>query len=47
VRVRPDLTKIRQLLGYAPSVSLEEGLRRTIEWHQLRSSSLPQPASRA
>jgi dTDP-glucose 4,6-dehydratase/UDP-glucuronate decarboxylase len=47
VRVRPDLAKIRRLLGYAPSVSLEEGLRRTITWHQLRSSSSPLPGSRA
>lgn len=27
-----DLTKARQLLGYAPAVSFEEGLRRTIAW---------------
>lgn len=31
-RRRPDLTKARRLLGYAPRVSLEEGLRRTIAW---------------
>ena len=28
----PDITKARQLLGYEPSVGLEEGLKRTIEW---------------
>jgi dTDP-glucose 4,6-dehydratase len=28
----PDLTRIRTLLGYEPKVSLEEGLRRTIEY---------------
>lgn len=31
-RRRPDLTKARRLLGYAPRVPLEEGLRRTIAW---------------
>lgn len=28
----PDLTKSRQELGYAPRVSLEDGLRRTLDW---------------
>jgi dTDP-glucose 4,6-dehydratase len=28
----PDLAKAHRLLGYAPSVPLEEGLRRTIAW---------------
>jgi dTDP-glucose 4,6-dehydratase len=28
---RPDITKARQILGWAPEVSLEEGLRRWIE----------------
>ena len=27
-----DIAKARRLLGYEPSVSLEEGLRRTLEW---------------
>jgi UDP-glucose 4-epimerase len=27
-----DITKARSLLGYAPSVSLEEGLAKTLEW---------------
>ncbi|MER3428218.1 MAG: LPS biosynthesis protein WbpP [Pyrinomonas sp.] len=27
-----DITRARQLLGYEPTVGLEEGLRRTIEW---------------
>jgi UDP-glucose 4-epimerase len=27
-----DITRARELLGYAPTVGLEEGLRKTIEW---------------
>jgi UDP-glucose 4-epimerase len=30
----PDVTKIRSRLGWAPTVSLGEGLRRTVEWHR-------------
>ena len=29
---RPDITKAKQLLGWEPVVSLEEGLKRTIEY---------------
>jgi len=29
---RPDITRARTLLGWAPAVPLEEGLRETIEW---------------
>lgn len=28
-----DISKARHLLGYAPSVSLEDGLRATVEWY--------------
>lgn len=28
-----DTTRARQLLGFAPKISLQEGLQRTIEWH--------------
>jgi UDP-glucuronate decarboxylase len=28
----PELTKSRTHLGYAPRTSLEEGIRRTLEW---------------
>jgi len=31
-RRQPDITKARELLGWAPRVSLEEGLRETIAW---------------
>jgi UDP-glucose 4-epimerase len=30
----PNLSKAKELLGYQPMVSLEEGLARTINWHQ-------------
>ncbi len=33
---RPDLTLARELLGYAPQVAPEDGLRRTIEYFRTR-----------
>ena len=30
----PDLTKIRELVGYQPSVGLDEGLKKTYDWYQ-------------
>jgi nucleoside-diphosphate-sugar epimerase len=30
----PDLTKIRDLIGYEPRVSLDETLRLVIEYHR-------------
>ena len=41
---RADVTLARQLLGYEPSVSFEEGLRRTVEWY--RSALAEQVESR-
>ena len=29
-----DITRARQVLGYEPTVSFEEGLRRTLEWYR-------------
>jgi UDP-N-acetylglucosamine 4-epimerase len=29
-----DLTRAREILGYEPIVSFEEGLRRTLEWYK-------------
>lgn len=43
-RRRPDLTKIRRDLGYAPQVLLSEGLSRTLAWFQ--DTSVP-PTSEA
>jgi len=33
----PDISRARLLLGWEPRIGLDEGLRRTIEWHQKRS----------
>ena len=34
-----DMTKAKTLLGYQPTVSLEEGLRRTLEWCRAESAA--------
>ena len=41
-RRRPDITKAQQVLGWQPKVSLETGLRLTIEWF---SDHISQPTS--
>ena len=40
-RRRPDISKAQQVLGWQPRVSLEAGLRRTIEWF---SDHISQPS---
>jgi len=37
-----DITKARQLLGYTPTVGLEEGLQHTLEWCRSESASVPE-----
>jgi dTDP-glucose 4,6-dehydratase len=37
---QPDTTLARQLLGWRPGISLDEGLRRTIDWFATRSGGL-------
>jgi dTDP-glucose 4,6-dehydratase len=40
-RVRcPDITRARELLGWSPSVPLEQGLERTVEWLRAREEAL-------
>ena len=34
-----DITKAHRILGYEPSVSFEEGLRRTVEWYRASRSA--------
>jgi len=33
-RRRPDITKAKKLLGWAPKISLEQGITKTIAWYQ-------------
>ena len=41
-RRRPDITKAQKILGWQPKISVEAGLRRTIEWF---SNHISQPSS--
>ena len=34
LRRKPDITRAREILGWNPKVSLEDGLARTIEWYE-------------
>ncbi len=38
-----DITKARRILGYEPTVSFEEGLRRTVEWYRTASAAIANP----
>ena len=31
-----DITKARERLGYAPTVKIEEGIRRFVEWYKAK-----------
>jgi nucleoside-diphosphate-sugar epimerase len=44
-RRQPDITKAGALLGWAPGVSLEDGLRETIAWYQAAISGDGRPRS--
>jgi nucleoside-diphosphate-sugar epimerase len=33
----PDISKARKLLGFEPKIDLVQGLKKTIEWYQMRS----------
>ena len=46
VRRRPDIGRARELLGWEPTVSLEEGLRRTVEYFR-RTLPGGEPQARA
>jgi nucleoside-diphosphate-sugar epimerase len=37
-----DITRARAVLGYEPSISFEEGLRRTVEWYRTEASAIAQ-----
>jgi UDP-glucose 4-epimerase len=39
-----DITQARQLLGYDPQASFEEGLRRTFEWYRTNHAKTPAAA---
>jgi dTDP-glucose 4,6-dehydratase len=43
----PDITLARQLLGWAPAVTLDEGLERTIEWCRRNGWGADEPAANA
>jgi dTDP-glucose 4,6-dehydratase len=38
-RRRPDLTRVRQILGFTASTSLDEGLARTADWFRSRATA--------
>jgi len=36
----PDISKVKKLLGWTPTVRLEEGLKKTIEWFKQRKETV-------
>jgi nucleoside-diphosphate-sugar epimerase len=43
----PDVSKIRERLGWSSRVTLEDGIRRTVAWHLTALGSRPSPAAKA
>jgi dTDP-glucose 4,6-dehydratase len=43
---RPDITRARELLKWAPKVELVDGLKETIEWFRLRLGVKGQPKTK-
>ncbi|HNY41012.1 MAG TPA: GDP-mannose 4,6-dehydratase, partial [Bryobacteraceae bacterium] len=41
-RRQPDISRAREILGWAPKVSLEDGLRRTVEYFRTRIGTASQ-----
>jgi nucleoside-diphosphate-sugar epimerase len=35
-----DITRAREILGYKPIVSFEEGLRHTLEWYRTEADTV-------
>ena len=35
-----DITRARELLGYEPIVSFEEGLRQTVDWYRAEADAM-------
>lgn len=42
-RRQPDITKARQILGWEPEISLEEGIRLTLDYFRLQASTMATP----
>ena len=40
-RRKPDITKAREILGWQPTIPLEDGLARTIAWFQATVVAAP------
>ena len=41
MRLQADVTKLRAATGWDPQVGIEEGLRRTVEWHRRKEAPRP------
>jgi nucleoside-diphosphate-sugar epimerase len=38
-----DISKARDILGYTPTVSFEEGLRATVDWYRAAGVAVGRP----